>query len=309
MAYEFKHAGEVLSTTCESFWLYTSFDVDQNSLHVQIKDGYLATYFSQQGNKPAVKKPLRETYSTCEIKDSAGNTLSLKNLTLVKSRLAEYSNEIGCLHLFRFEQDKCPDWFSGDWNPAFANPTENDDGTPFLEHHFSFDSIEDRHLNWISVKESFKTISSISVVTPFLGKSIFNDIIKNHDLEIPKLKVKSRHGEWSFPQGVEDVIDTGMQGFVMVAEGGFSAIRLDDAFDEWFFGRGAGGEEVMTQLTKCVFDFPTNDIQGGIQRQLYNSRITQRNSVIPVVRNKPFEMLHLRGINDDQRDKLINDHT
>ncbi len=308
MAYEVKHGGEVLSTTNESWWLYCPFDVDQNSLHVQIKDGYLATYFSQQGERPAIKKPLRETYSTCEIKDSAGNTLSLKNLTLIKSRLAEFSNEICHLDLWRFEQDKLPDWFSGDWNPTFRNPEENDDGTPFLEHTLSFDSIEDRHINWLSVKESFKTISSISLVIPFLGKSIFNDMIKNHDKELPKLQIKSRHGEWSFPQSAEDVIDTGMQGFVMVAEGGFTAIPLDDAFDDWFFGRGAGGEEVMTKLTQVVFNFPTHDIQGGIQRHLYNSRITQRNSVIPVTRNKPFELLHLRGINDDQRDALINDH-
>lgn len=315
MAYTFTHNGDVLCSTMESFWLYCSFDIEDETNFVTVQDGYLAVYFSQQNEEPAIARPSRERGIACEISRESHRVINLRNLSLIASRMAEFGNERSYLHLYRFDNNKLPDWIDIGWSSNYRNPDHNDDYTPLLDRKVSFDNVVDRHVYWMSIEESFRGIQTLSLATPFMGKSIFADIIQAHNKEIPTLRLKSDwHGtEWEFPNKAEDVADSTQQGFVMVSEGAFASMPLSAeldssvAEDSWFFGRAAGAAPILKRLSTLVYDYPTEYLDGGLRRYLFQARNTSASSVIPTTRDNPFEVLHIRGMNDERMSSVISD--
>lgn len=321
MAYEFTQDGEVLCSTLESFWIYTSFNVEQSTNIVQIQDGYLAVYFSQQSpvkgkTGPALARPKREQAATCEIKGSSGkNSIRLSNLTLLGSRSAEFRNERSYLHVYRFDVNQLPDWFKADWYSNFQITPDNDDQTDFIERTLDFDSVSERQVFWFSYEENFQGISSVTLATPFLGKNIFNDIIQKNNKDMPTLKINSKWHQqnWDFPSNADQVRDSAKQGFVMITEGAFSALplsaELDSSvdLDSWYFGRSAGGAPIIKRLSELVFTYPTENSHGGLRRYLFNSQRSDASAVIQTTKHPPYEIFHLRGLNDERIGKIVSD--
>lgn len=315
MPYEFKQESDVLSSTMESFWLYASFQIEDATNFLSIQDGYLAVYFSQQNEDPAIARPKRDAVISCEITRDSARSIRLENLSLLASRMAEYTNERSYLHLYRFNTNKLPDWIKIEWAGTYKNPEHNDDHTPLLDRTLSFDSVADRHVYFLSIEENFQAVNGITVATPFLEKSIFADIIQANTKEIPTLTIKSdwHGGSWDFPNPAEEARDTALEGFVMVAEGAFAALPLSAGLDStveedsWLFSRSAGAPPILKRLSELVYSYPTESLQGGLRRYLFNAKNSAQTSVIPTTRDNPFEVLHIRNMNDDRMSSLIAD--
>jgi hypothetical protein len=320
MPYTFKQGDETLSTTMESFWLYCSFAVEDQTNVVTIQDGYLAVYFSQQNDHPEIRRPKRDAGVNCAIERDPGSQrkIELKNLSLIGSRLSEYANERSYLHLYRFEVNHLPDWIGEPigWQANYRNPAANDDHTPLLDRHVSFGSVKDRHVYWTSVEESFRSIKTLSLATAFTGdQSLFKSLIAAHNEPFPTLTLTSDwHGtEYQFPSTSDEVPDTAHQGFAMIAEGAFAALplasELDSSVEEdsWLFGRGAGAGPILKRLSNLVFNYPTEALEGGLRRYLFQSKNSAASSVIPTTRDNPFELLHIRGMNDERMSSVISD--
>ncbi len=320
MAYEFKQDGEVLCETLESFWLYTSFDHNQATNFVEIKGGYLAVYFSQQppvkgGSGPSLARPKREHIGSIEIKDAGGQTITLSNLSLLYSRFTEYRNERGYLHLYRFDNYALPDWFKAEWYKDYLITPDNDDQTEFMERTLDFDSVKEREVFALAMEETGEAIMALTVVMPFLGDNIFNDILAAHKKEIPKLTINSKwHGQtWEFPSPADQIRDSSKEGWVMICDGAFSALPMSAELDgrvemgSWFFNDQSGGADVMQKLSTLVASYPTGDSHGGINRHVYNVKETGASGVIKTTKHPPYEIFHLRDINDDRMDKIVSD--
>lgn len=320
MAYEFIQDGDVLSETLESFWLYTSFDLEQSTNFLDIKGGFMAVYFSQQppvkgGSGPALSRPKREHIGSIEIKAPSGQSIRLSNLSLLYSRMTEYRNERGYLHIYRFDVNQLPDWFKSDWYKDYQITPNNDDQTEFMERTVDFDSVKEHEVYWLAMEESGEAIQTLTFATPFLGNNIFNDIIQTHTKEIPKLTINSKwHGQtWEFPSSADQVRATAKEGWVMVTEGAFSALPLCAALDgktpmsSWFFNDQSGGSDVMLKLSNLIFDYPTENSHGGVRRFLLNSQESGASSVIKTTKHPPYELFHLRDINDERMGKIISD--
>ena len=322
MPYTFKQGDAILSTTMESFWLYCSFAIEDETNYVTIQDGYLAVYFSQQNDLPEIMRPPRpeEPVVNCVIERDPGSKrkIELKNLALIGSRLAEFANERSYLHLYRFEINKLPDWIGEiGWQSNYKNPDQNDDHTELLDRLLTFDSVKDRHVYWTSIEESYRSIKTLSLATAFTGnQSVFKSLIAAHDKKFPTLTLSSEwHGntEFTFPSTSDEVPDTAHQGFAMIAEGAFAALPLASeldssvAEDSWFFGRGAGAAPILKRLSNLVYNYPTEYLDGGLRRYLFQSKNSAASSVIPTTRDNPFEVLHIRGMNDERMSSVISD--
>ena len=316
MPYTFKQGESILTTTMESFWLYCSFDIEDETNFVTIQDGYLAVYFSQQNDHPGIERPKRDAGITCEIERESQRRITLKNLSLIGSRLAEFANERSYLHLYRFETNHLPEWIDIDWSANYRNPTANDDHTPLLDRQMSFGSVNNRHVYWLSAEESFRSIKTLSLATAFTGgQSLFKDLVNAHNVPFPTLTLTSDwHGtEYQFPNTSDEVPDTAHQGFAMIAEGAFAALPLASELDSsvsedsWFFGRGAGAAPILKRLSNLVYNYPTQYLEGGLRRYLFQSKNSAASSVIPTTRDNPFELLHIRGMNDERMSSVISD--
>lgn len=319
MAYKFTQDGDVLCETLESFWLYTGFDVSQVN-EIEVKGGFMAVYFSQQppvkgGSGPTLGRPKRQHIKTCEITSPKGQSIRLSNLSLLYSRLTEYRNERGYLHLYRFDSYALPDWVSAQWYKEYLITPNNDDQTELMERTLDFGSVKGREVFFTSVEESGEAIMALTVATPFLGSNMLTDILQANKKEFPKLTINSKwHGQsWEFPSPADQVRDSAKEGWVMVTEGAFSALPLSAALDgrinlgSWFFNDQSGGADVMQRISDLVFAYPTENSHGGIRRYLFNSQESGASSVIKTTKHPPYELFHLRDINDDRMSKIISD--
>ncbi len=320
MAYTFTQDGQVLCETLESFWIYNSFDVQPSTNILEIKGGFLAVYFSQQpptekGTGPAVTRPKRDHIDSIEIKDAGGQTITLTNLSLLYSRLTEYRNERGYLHLYRMESFMLPDWFKCEWYKDYQITPKNDDQTEFMERTIDFDSVKEREVFALSMEESGEAIMGLTMVMPFLGDNMFNDILQAHKKEFPKLTINSKwHGQtFEFPDPAEQVRVSSKEGWNMICDGAFSALPMSAELDgrvdlnSWFFNDQSGGADVMSRLSTLVASYPTEDSHGGINRRIYNSKETGASAVIKTTKHPPYELFHMRDINDERMGKIISD--
>ena len=115
-----------------------------------------------------------------------------------------------------------------------------------------------------------------------MEKSIFADIIQANTKEIPTLTIKSEWhgGNWDFPNPAEEARDTALEGFVMVGEGAFAALPLSSSLDStvnedsWLFSRAAAAPPILKRLSELVYAYPTEDLQGGLRRYLFNAKNT-----------------------------------
>jgi hypothetical protein len=241
----------------------------------------------------------------------------MSNLRLLRSRQAEFRNERSYLHLYRFEDHMKPDWFKSDWNKDYIITQNNDDQTEYMERTLDFESVKEREVYWLAIEESSEAIQSLTACMPFLGNNIFNDILQAHKQSMPQLTINSKwHGQsFEFPSSSDQVRNRNKrtQGWVMITEGAFSSLPLSADLDStteqksWTLPGTTDGADIIQKLSQVIYDYPIENQHGGIKRYLFNSQESGGSAVIKTTKHPPYELFHIREINDDRMNTIISD--
>lgn len=308
MQYQFEQTDQqkVFTPSFDSFWLFYDFRVSASTKIITINDAMFAVYLSQKSGGKSINKPeFREQNEagTFEITEVAGKQkIKLSQATLLASRLVEFSNEIGRLHLFKFWETSTDDpkmWIEPKWTSKAKNPDKNDDNSLFLNHELDFGDINKRYIYWLSTQEDNNGTSSVALAMPFLNNSPFSLLLSKHRDELPIIKISSsKHGTWQYPEAGAEDLPGELQGFAMVCAGAFKSIALSSEIDEYYqFAESqpeqqGGKKAIIAKLSKAVHEYKPF-------RTLSTVTMTDQDSVVSVPSDKPIEVLYLEKLNSE----------
>ncbi|RKZ92309.1 MAG: hypothetical protein DRR19_04600 [Candidatus Parabeggiatoa sp. nov. 1] len=316
MIYTLKNATDKVTVTprLKGFWLYVGFTVDPTTGWVTAGPGHAAFDYSENSNmfknRLPVAIPFDGQVRSYDITDNT-NTFQLFHAKAVRSYKAEYANEVRQIHLLTFDSmQNRSTWFADSgFAPAFEAPTTDADGNPFLQRTLSYKSVDKRYVFSAHTEEDNNGISTVMLTLPFLKASVFSHILQVAlDPNVPPTEAivtpemmptlsvtTGMDKAWSYFDGGTLPWKGAVNGFVMVCQGAFKAMELNNLYaKDWQQNGGAFSPNNQTILQELV-RITHNSTR--FTRTSETVDITNDNAIHPGSGDGPVEILYLGSLN------------